>query len=833
MSLFAATTVSVTFKYGSSDYSRNFVQTAYGAYYGRPADPAGHAYWAARMDAEGQSPNAIIGAFGNSAEFIRRYGGLGYSALVTRIYQQALGRSPDQGGLDFYVGELQAGRRILQSITLDVVYGATTPPDSTVVANKLDVAAYYTAKVAAGCAYGTEQDGMASLAGVTGSSATVAAAKTAVDSRCVPNGVPQANAGAAQTAVAGRLVALDGSASSDPEGDPLTYSWTLASKPAGSVAAFSAGTAARPSFTADAAGVYTASLIVNDGKSSSAPSTVTVTALSAADARKDAARLLRQATFGAPRDAIDPLVTQGYSAWIDQQFAKPAVSHLATVKADPNLPEMPWTVTMPSLWKQFFEGDDQLRQRVGFALSQIFVVSMNSNTVQDAACGTANYLDLLNRGAFGNVRDLLKDVTLSPVMGEYLSMKQSAKADPVLQTQPDENYAREVMQLFSVGLVMLNDDGSVKLDPDGKPIPTFNEDTVKGFAKALSGWTHAGQDQSKPWVWLYPDIWDPDPIIKTQKACPAWSTPMQPWTAGYRSADDTRTISGSAHDATAKQLLVYPGAPYSTLPAGQSPQADLENVIDNIFFHPNVGPFLAKQLIQRLVTSNPSPQYVQRVAQKFNDSGGGVRGDMKAVVRAILLDTEARSLAVASQPSFGKLTEPVVRFVQFHRAFKAKRRSGYYDLWDLGQPTNLNQSPLHAPSVFNFYHPNFTPAGPLTTANLVGPEFEIANASSLAGFSDFSRWGVIPGFGYYDTDTGHAITPDYTYYLGLTGSPSTLLDELEIVLCAACLDAGLKSQIAQAVGKIFWNDNPSGQSQERLYTALWIIINSPDYSVQK
>ena len=224
-------------------------------------------------------------------------------------------------------------------------------------------------------------------------------------------------------------------------------------------------------------------------------------------------------------------------------------------------------------------------------------------------CGGSAYLDVLNRNAFGNVRTLLKEVTLNATMGDYLSMRESAKADPVLQTQPDENYAREVMQLFSVGLVMLNLDGSVVLDGGGKPIPTFNEDTVKGFAKALSGWTFSGLDQSNPSRWLDPALGDADPVIKFQKTCPAESSPMEPGVAGYRSADRQRVIVGPAHDTTAKQLLVYGGAPYSTLPAGQSAQTDLDNVIDNLFNHPNVGPFLAKQLIQRLVTSNPSPQY--------------------------------------------------------------------------------------------------------------------------------------------------------------------------------------------------------------------------------
>ncbi|MEO8304922.1 MAG: DUF1800 family protein [Betaproteobacteria bacterium] len=550
------------------------------------------------------------------------------------------------------------------------------------------------------------------------------------------------------------------------------------------------------------------------------------------NARKDAARFLRQASFGANRSQIDALVVQGYPAWLAQQFALAPVSHLATVQADTNLVDSPWAVTMPSIWKQYFEGTDQLRQRVGFALSQIFVVSLNNNTVGDAPCGPANYLDILNRNAFGNARTLLKDITLNPVMGEYLSMKESAKSDPVLQTQPDENYAREVLQLFSIGTVMLNLDGSVKLDIGGKPIPTYDEDTVKGFAKALSGWTYAGQDQTKSWRWLYPDIWDADPVIRTQKACAAWVAPMQPWTANYRSADDTRTITGPAHDTGTKQLLVYTGAPFSTLPASQTAQVDLDNVIDNVFNHPNLGPFLSKQLIQRLVTSNPSPAYVARVATVFNNNGVGVRGDLQAVVKTILLDAEARDLAVAALPTYGKLTEPVVRFVQLHRAFDAHRADGYYDLWDFSAPTALNQNPLRAPSVFNFYHPEFTPAGPLAETDLVGPEFEITNASSVAGFADFSKWAIIGGFDHGSSDLGNRMLPDYSYYLSLTNSPLQLLDELDVVLCGAGMNPDFKVQVAESVAKVT-GGTASALALERLNMALWLIINSPDYSVQK
>ncbi len=643
------------------------------------------------------------------------------------------------------------------------------------------------------------------------------------------NQPPVANAGSPQAVTVGAQVVLSGSGSSDPNGDTLTYSWILSTVPAGSTATLTAANTVSPTFVADLPGTYIATLIVNDGTVDSAPATVTITATasSPADLRRDAARFMRQATFGATRDAIDQLVVQGYSAWLNAQFAMPIVSHVATVKADPNLLPNPWAVTMPSLWKQYFEGNDQLRQRVGYALSQIFVVSMNNNTVGDAPCGTAGYLDILNRNAFGNAKTLLRDITLNPVMGEYLSMKSSAKSDPVLQTQPDENYAREVMQLFSIGTVMLNIDGSVQ-KVGGVPVPTYTEDTVKGFAMALSGWTYAGQDQTKPWVWLYPDIWDPDDAIRTAKACPAWTLPMEPWMTNFTSADNSRTLAGPAHDTGAKQLLVYPGAPFSTLPAGQSPATDLDDLIENLFNHPNVGPFLARQLIQRLVTSNPSPQYIQRVAMKFNDNGSGVRGDMQAVIRAILLDSEARSLTVAAQPTFGKLTEPVVRFVQLHRAFNAKRANGYYDFWDFGAPSALNQSPMHAPSVFNFYHPDFVPAGPLQTTSLVGPEFEITNASSVAGFSDFSKWGIINGFDHYDSDPGNRVLPDYSYYLGITGNPQALLDELDTVLCAGGMNATYKAQIVTSVGKV-----PASQSLERLNMALWLIINSPDYAVQK
>jgi len=552
------------------------------------------------------------------------------------------------------------------------------------------------------------------------------------------------------------------------------------------------------------------------------------------DTRKDAARFLRQATFGANRDDIEALVREGYDAWLARQFAAPMVSHLDTVKADPYLIDSAAYVMNQTLWKQFFTGEDQLRQRVGYALSQIYVVSLANGFVANSPCGAAGYLDTLNRNAFGNWRDLLRDVTLHPIMGEFLSMKESAKADAVLKTKPDENYAREVMQLFSVGLVLLEPDGTPKVDAAGARIPAFTESTVQGFAKALSGWTFGGQDQTLSWRWIYPDIWDENPVIAVQKGCAAWTRPMEPWLARYLSADLKREINGPAHDQTAKQLLAYPGAPFATLPAGQSPATDLDNALENLFRHPNVGPFIGKLLIQRLVTSNPSAPYVGRVAQAFADNGSGVRGDMKAVIRAILLDPEARSLAVREGPAFGKLSEPVVRFVQLHRAFKATKADGYYDLrGGLNAPTQLNQSPLFAPSVFNFYHPDFMPTGPLTRNGLVGPEFEITTSTAISGFSEFTKTDIIDGFEHGNPDASARIVPDYAHYVALAADPVALVAELDLVLTGGAMSGEAKALIAASIGTIPSAGDVQAQGRERLRTALWLIVNSPDYLVER
>ena len=550
--------------------------------------------------------------------------------------------------------------------------------------------------------------------------------------------------------------------------------------------------------------------------------------------KADAARLLTQATFGASLTEINRVALMTPTAYLDEQFNTAQTSHLTTVSNDPLYPSAPYSVMMPSIWKQYFEAPDQLRQRMVSALSQIMVISMTNNTLGDQACATASYLDLLGANAFGNFRDLLKGITLSPAMGEYLDMKGSARADPVLNSIPSENYARELMQLFTIGTVMLNIDGSVQFDGAGKPVNTYSEATAQEVARALTGWNHAGQDQTKPWRWLYPDVPYPSDAASAVKACTGWSQPMVPWTATYRSADDKRDIIGGAHDTGAKILLSYPGSTgfNQNVPAGQTPMQDIDAVVNNIFNHPNIGPFIGEQLIMRLVTSNPSGAYVTRVANAFNNSGG-VRGDMKAVIRAILLDAEARTARSAQPNAFGKLREPILRFTHLHRAFEARMSGGYYSsIYDLGSSDSLGQSPLRAASVFNYYHPDYTPSGPLSVAQLAGPEFEITNSATISGFMDFSKFGILGGFNQGSTDPTKRLQPVYDSYIALANNPAQMVDALNLTLLSASMSLQFRTQLIDVVTRLT-DSNATTQATERFKTAFWLIMNSPEYSIQK
>ena len=485
------------------------------------------------------------------------------------------------------------------------------------------------------------------------------------------------------------------------------------------------------------------------------------------------------------------------------------------------------------VWKQLMSAPDAMRKRVALALSEFFVVSFSSMEIDWRGYTMTAYWDLLNQNAFGNFRNLLEEITLNPAMGYFLNTRGNQKEDTNSGRQPDENYAREVMQLFSIGTVMLNIDGTVPL-VNGIPINTYSEADAQSVARTLTGWNYAGLDQTNPYRWLYPDVPYPSDAATAAKACTSWSTPMAPWLTSYRSSDNTRTITGGAHDTSAKTLLVYPGSTSfnQNVPAGQTPMQDIDSMVDNLFNHPNVGPFIGAQLIQRLVTSNPSAAYISRVATVFNNNGSGVRGDMRAVIRAILLDTEARTPLTSQPNSFGKLREPVLRFTHLHRAFGAVMTNGYRSIYELGASDSLGQSPLHAPSVFNFYAPDYAPSGPLSQAGLVGPEFGITNSATISGFMDFSKYGIVGGFNSGATDPGDRLVGDYSPYIALANTPAAMVDALNVLLMSGGMSLQFRTQLVDVATKLT-DSNATTQSTERFKTVLWLILNSPEYSIQK
>jgi uncharacterized protein (DUF1800 family) len=531
----------------------------------------------------------------------------------------------------------------------------------------------------------------------------------------------------------------------------------------------------------------------------------------------DAARFLMQATFGPTLEEMARVRQMGYAAWIDDQIAQPMSSQLKFLKEAGSDTQRDWRVDawfMNAIGGQdpfdaSFVHKDQLRQRMAFALSEIFVVSdAASDELGNAPHGMTHYYDTLARDSFGNFRTLLEDITLHPVMGIFLSMLGNQKPDETRNIRPDENYAREVMQLFSVGLVQLNADGTLKRDSAGNPIPTYNQNTVKGFAHVFTGWTFHGCEAMGYFTDCY--IYD--------SADPAWVTRMESQAAYHASAQS-------------KQLLVYPGValPNGVLAGGGTAQSDLKAALDNIFNHPNVGPFIGKQLIQRLVTSNPSPGYVSRVAAAFNNNGSGVRGDMKAVIKAILYDAEARVLA-SQPPHFGKVREPLLRLTHLWRALNARSQSGHLDeFWTLEM--NLGQSPQYAPSVFNFFSPEYRPTGELTQLGLAAPELQLATDYMMPSTESYFGGKI------YDVYVGNPDVGPNEYAIDLNrdtplaANPGALLDRYNVLFLSGQMSSTMRQILLERL-----NGMPAGTAEERrtrVQEALYLIINSPEYVVQK
>jgi len=508
----------------------------------------------------------------------------------------------------------------------------------------------------------------------------------------------------------------------------------------------------------------------------------------------DAPRFLTQATFGPTTADIATLQAQGYTAWITNQMALPETSHRAATDADaaafPNTGQYPVTSNnrQAAWWKVSLQAPDQLRQRVAFALSEILVISDVASQLTNEPDGVASYNDLLANDAFGNFRQLLQDVTLSPAMGNYLNMLRNAKAVPAKGTSADENYAREVQQLFTIGLSELQPDGTLKLDSTGLPIPTYNQVEIVQMANVFTGWGYNSTATAPSFYGATADF------------------------------DHPMMLYPAYHDETQKTIVND-----TVIPANQDGATDLKMTLDALFNHPNTGPFICAQLIQRLVTSNPSPAYVYRVSQVFANDGTGTRGNLGAVIRAILLDYEARSLAVAGDSGYGKLKEPLLRMTGMFRAFGASAQDGRFAIFN--PQTSLDQASLRSPTVFNFFDPGYVQQGSLAGAGLLAPEFEITTASTAISVPNFIYSNIY-------TPTSPSSTTIVLNLSSLTAnstSPSAMVATLNQLLCANAMSSQTHSEITSALASAPASTSATALAQ----MALYLAATSPDAAIQR
>ncbi|MDB6148490.1 MAG: hypothetical protein JWO45_2154, partial [Spartobacteria bacterium] len=450
--------------------------------------------------------------------------------------------------------------------------------------------------------------------------------------------------------------------------------------------------------------------------------------------------------------------------------------------------------TMEAWWKAAITAPDQLRQRVAFALSEIFVVS-DQSVLDSQPFALSGFVDLLLSDAFGNFRQLLEDVTLSPVMGIYLNMLHNDKPNPATGTAPNENYAREVLQLFTIGLNKLNPDGTLLLDNQNRPISTYDQNVVVGVAHVFTGWYWTPGSGSPDWNY------EPDNFRAPMLAFP------------------------DHHDTAQKRVLDN-----VVLPAGQTQTQDLKDALDIIFNHPNVGPFISRQLIQRLVTSNPSPAYVYRVAQIFKNNGQGVRGDLKAVVRAILLDYEARNQLAPTTNNFGHEREPVIRYANLLRAFHASAASGVYELHYLED--SLGQNPLRSPTVFNFFEPNYSQPGAIAAAGLVSPEFQITTDTTVINSINYMRSQI--NRNPLDTDPTRIVLNWTSSELALADTASAFADFLNTRLMSGQMPSAMRTAIINRLNGISINQtDPNPGRLSRARAAAYLVVASPQFNIER
>ena len=533
----------------------------------------------------------------------------------------------------------------------------------------------------------------------------------------------------------------------------------------------------------------------------------------------EAARFILKASLAATEPEIADIRSVGYVAWLDKQMDIPisqtGVDWLSSRGYDQvTVDEFYFRDTLADnmVWNQLITSPDPVRKRLAYALSQFFVVSTNGIEIDWRSNAMAAYWDVLNRNALGNFRQLLEDVTLNPAMGVYLSTLDNKKEDTRTGRVPDENYAREVMQLFTLGLNELNNDGTKKTGSTGQPIETYTNADVSNLARVFTGYSYDFANLVRT----------PSVRFPSQTIAPVESV-IRRMTSDPTRWERAQTIS--QHSMLEKTFLG------TTIPANTDASTSMKIALDTLFNHPNVGPFFSKQMIQRLVTSNPSAGYVDRVAKIFNNNGSGVRGDLRAVFKAILLDDEATNATGLTSPTFGKVREPVLRFTQWARNFGATSRTGNWTIANLSNPgTSLGQSPLRAPSVFNFYRPGYVPANTAIATNaLVAPEFQIVTEVSVAGYINFmaSAIGSVNG-------VNNDVKAAYTGELAIVSDTTALLNRLSLLLSGNQLSDTTKATIKTALDATTVTDTSAlADKERRVYLATLLVFASPDYLVQK
>lgn len=535
----------------------------------------------------------------------------------------------------------------------------------------------------------------------------------------------------------------------------------------------------------------------------------------------ETSRFLAQATFGTDLEYIKTVSELNFEDWIDNQFsidsqplqqlsqdiyAEAKQIHISNGGNADDFDNLNWQYFMYAWWQSNINNQDLLRQRIALALSEILVISRESN-LSGYGVGLADYYDVLKDNAFGNFKNLLKDVTMHPMMGVYLSHYNNPKSIPERNIHPDENYAREIMQLFTIGLYELNQNGTYILDGDGNRIPTYDNDDIKEFAKVFTGLGPADVE----------DFSDRTPRFGL---------------GHYQARKDIPMLMYDEwHEPGSKQLLNG-----YTIPGGQSGMQDIDAAINHLFNHKNTAPFISKRLIQQLVKSNPSPGYISRVSAAFNNTKG-VRGNMKAVVKAILLDEEARSCSWIENPTSGKMIEPMMRYFNVVRQIDLDNDDNRF--WNNGFDfyRNTGQAPLSAPSVFNFFLPDYVPNSAFASANIVAPEFQIHDtATSINYLNQVDAWTNLR---WYEVLR--------TWGLELEGTPldfeglkyyakdsEVLINQLDKLFTRGQLSEDTKQIIVTAVDGITrgWNDDTT-QADLRVKMALYLLMISPDYVILK